>query len=391
MKELKIGMIGANYGAYLHCDALQYVGRIPFSLKTLCYKSTKARAEQKKQLFGFERITNKYHEMLADPEIHVVDIVGTPLTHLQMIREALSCGKHVICEKPLTGYISEKNDLDPVGETVPKRAMYRAVLKDMDQLKEYVKSSGKQFYYAENFVYAPSIQRSAEFIRKKKSKILFMNAFFAMKGSSSPLAGKWRTFGGGCWYRNGVHPLGAILWLKMQEGKARGEDILPVSITADMGMISNTLTEELKKYIDARPYDVEDNSTVVITFSDGSKATIIVSDVALGGSQNTLDIYTNDGVMKCKLLIPDELETCFLDDCGLEDLNLSEMNTNKLGWNRVFTTDAVVRGYANELRDIFTAILENRETDLNYEFAYHVMKITYAAYCSAEEKCCFNF
>ena len=95
--------------------------------------------------------------------------------------------------------------------------------------------------------------------------------------------------------------------------------------------------------------------------------------------------------MKCKLLIPDELETCFLDDCGLEDLNLSEMNTNKLGWNRVFTTDAVVRGYANELRDIFTAILENRETDLNYEFAYHVMKITYAAYCSAEEKCCFNF
>jgi predicted dehydrogenase len=390
MKELKIGMIGANYGAFLHCDALQYVGRIPFSLKTLCYNTNRARAAQKKEEFGFVQITDDYRQMLADPEIDVVDIVGTPLTHMQMIKDALASDKHVICEKPLTGYISRPCDPKPIGEMVSKLDMYRSVLADMDALRPLIKRSRRHFYYAENFVYAPSVQRSADFIRRKKSKILMMKAFFGMRGSSSPLAGDWGAFGGGCWYRNGVHPLGAILWLKQQEAKARGEAIYPVSVTADMGRVSQILTKEEHKHILAHPIDVEDYSSVTITFSDGSKANIIMSDTVVGGSQNTLDIYTNDGVMECKLLIPDELTTCFMDEEGLDDLTLSEMNSHKLGWYRAFTTDALVRGYTGELREFLTAIQEDRDADLDFEFGYLVVKIIYAAYIAAQQHSSFD-
>ena len=383
-KELRIGMIGSNYGAFLHLDALRYVGGIPYSLKTLCYNSNKARAEEKQKQYGFEQITNNYRQMLADLEIDIVDIVGTPLTHTEMIREAMLAGKDVICEKPLTGYIAKEDDPKPVGEKVPKSAMYESVLAEMDELRPFVEKSGKHFYYAENFVYAPSVQRSADLIRRKKSKILMMKAFFGMKGSSSPLAGDWAAFGGGCWYRNGVHPLGAILYLKQQEAKARGETIAPVSVTADMGRVSQILTEEEHRHINARPFDVEDNSTVTLTFSDGSKATIIMSDTVVGGSQNTIEIFTNDGAMECKLLISDELRTCFMDEDGLENTQLSEMNTRKLGWYNAFTTDGVSRGYAGELRDFLTAAAENRSADLDFGFACLVMKVIYGAYCAAE-------
>ena len=50
--------------------------------------------------------------------------------------------------------------------------------------------------YAENFVYAPGIQKS-EIIRNKKSQILFMKGEESLRGSSSPVAGSWDKTGGG--------------------------------------------------------------------------------------------------------------------------------------------------------------------------------------------------
>ncbi|MDY3281591.1 Gfo/Idh/MocA family protein [Dysosmobacter sp.] len=391
MKRIQIGMIGAATGAFLHLDALKYIGGIPVELKTLCYNRNRERAEEKRREYGFASITDDYRTMLADPDINVVDIVGTPLTHTQMIREAVEAGKDVICEKPLTGYIARESDPRPVGEKVSKLTMYRSVLEEMDELRSVVEKSGKHFYYAENFVYAPSVQRSANLICRKKSKILMMKAFFGMKGSSSPLAGDWEKFGGGCWYRNGVHPLGAILYLKQQEGKARGEEIYPVSVTADMGRVSGILTEEEHVHINAHPFDVEDNSTVTITFSDGTKATIIMSDTVVGGSQNTIDIFTNDGAMECKLLISDELRTCFMDDKGIEDVLISELNKDKIGWYNAFTTDAISRGYVGELREFLTAISEDRKADLDFDFAYLIMKVVYGAYVAAETNSRFVF
>lgn len=391
MKEIKLGMIGSATGAFLHLDAMKYIGGIPVTLKTLCYNRNKARAEEKQKEYGFESITDDYRTMLADPDINVVDIVGTPLSHTQMVREAMEAGKDVICEKPLTGYIAKPNDPRPVGEKVSKAEMYHSVLTEMDALRKVFKKTGRRFYYAENFIYAPSVQRSADLIRRKKSKILMMKAFFGMKGSSSPLAGDWEAFGGGCWYRNGVHPLGAILYLKNQEGKARGEEIYPVSVTADMGRVSQILTEDEHVHINARPLDVEDNSTVIITFSDGSKATIIMSDTVVGGSQNTIDIFTNDGAIECTLLISNELRTCFMDDKGIEDLLISELNNQKIGWYNAFTTDAISRGYVGELRDFLTAISEDRDAEAGFDLAYLIMKVTYGAYIAAETGTKFVF
>ena len=73
-----------------------------------------------------------------------------------------------------TSYFGEKGaDNDHVGES-DTRVMYEKVMEELNDLKKVVESSDKLFMYAENFVYAPSIQKTLEFLRAKKSKILYM-------------------------------------------------------------------------------------------------------------------------------------------------------------------------------------------------------------------------
>ena len=64
----------------------------------------------------------------------MIDIVTPPFLHCTMAIQALQAGKHVICEKPLTGYFGQKGELN-VGKNTPKSVMYREVMRDMDSLE----------------------------------------------------------------------------------------------------------------------------------------------------------------------------------------------------------------------------------------------------------------
>jgi predicted dehydrogenase len=51
--------------------------------------------------FGIARTVRDYRELLADPDIDVVDVVTGNRPHFQVSWDALSAGKHVLCEKPV--------------------------------------------------------------------------------------------------------------------------------------------------------------------------------------------------------------------------------------------------------------------------------------------------
>lgn len=378
-----VGLVGAGYAAYLHGTAYQRVCKVPFCLKTVVDINLE-KAQQIQQQFGFEQAIASFEALLKDPEIDVVDIVAPPQLHAQMIQQAMQCGKHVICEKPLLGYLGEEGDVAPIGKTVSKEKMYYSVLAAMDDLRQTIEGSDTQFFYAENFVYAAPVQKIAEIVRQRKSKILSMKAVISLKGSSSPLAGEWKFTGGGCFARNGVHPLTALLWLKQVEAKARGEEISVVSVWAEMGTSTHCLTEYEHRHISATPVDVEDNAVVTIKFSDGTSATVYASDTRLGGSRNSIDVYCNDGALECNLTPTDILNTYFLDDEGMADINLAEMLPTVHGWNKAFICDDVIRGHAGELQHFIQAVANRTEPESGFDLAYETTKITYAAYVSYE-------
>ena len=382
-KTVVVGTLGAGYAARLHGNGYKKVSGVRVRLKTICDLNTDL-ARQVQEEFGYEQITADFQEMLADPEIDVIDIVAPPFVHIPMAIQAMRAGKHVICEKPLTGYFGKKGE-ENVGKTTPKAFMYQEVLRSMDELKAVVEETGKKFMYAENFVYATPIQRSAQLVRAKKSKILFLQGFVGLKGSSSPVAGLWNKTGGGQLVRNGTHPLSGMLWLKQQEAQARGETITVKSVSADVGTTTACLTEHEHRHISARPQDVEDYAAVTVTFSDGTKCLTIASDTVLGGTQNTVDVFCNDSALRCQITPPDLLNTYFLDEDGLEDVVLGEMLPSKLGWNGAFVSDEAIRGYMGELQDFMEAVAYDREPASGFDLAYETAKIMYAAYQSAEE------
>ena len=150
-KEICIGMAGAGRATELHLEALKRFSGIPFRLKHIVAR----RSEQvnlAKNRYGFEQASLDYSNLLNDDEIDVIDICTPPYMHAEMVAEALKAGKHVICEKPLTGYFGNEGDATPIGLKVKKSDMYASLLESIEDLRRIIEASDRKFLYAENFL-----------------------------------------------------------------------------------------------------------------------------------------------------------------------------------------------------------------------------------------------
>lgn len=383
IKTIGIGMVGAGRACELHMEAFRRVRGVSLRFKSITagHEAT-ARAGQER--FGFEQTVGSIDEMLSDPEIDLIDLCSPPYTHEDYTVKALEAGKYVICEKPVAAYFGSPGDAAPIGETVSRETMYERVMLSLDRLAEVVARHPGHFMFAEHYIYAPAVQKTAEIIRKKGSKILCLKGEESLKGSSSRLAGEWSKTGGGVFTRVGNHPLSAILYLKTVEAQAAGQDVYIKSILADMDRVTDTMNNYEHRHILARPVDVEDFGTVVLTFSDGTKGVVMATDLLLGGSKNYVEVYCNDAVLYCNLTMHNALRTYFLDEQNLDDVYLSEMLPSKIGWNEPFLEDIVMRGYVNEMQDFIECAACGREPLANFQLAYDTAKITYAAYLSAQ-------
>ena len=62
------------------------------------------------------RTTTEYRDLIADAELDAVAVVTPVATHFQIAKEALSAGKHVLMEKPLTATAGEAEELIALAE-----------------------------------------------------------------------------------------------------------------------------------------------------------------------------------------------------------------------------------------------------------------------------------
>ena len=384
MATLGVAIIGCGFAGNFHSNAWVKVNGVDVKLMAAVDNDLK-RAEALKEKWNYAYATADYDQVLADPEVDIIDIALPPLLHLPFAYKALEAGKHVICDKPLTGYFGKEGDEKPVGDCVPKRKMYESILRDLEECRDKVAKSHTLFMYAENYIYSPAIVKAAEILRKKKSRVIYMNAECSVHGSPSPLSKDWNLVGGGSIMRLGSHPIAGVLYLKQVESEVRGYEIRPVSVVADTGRIVAGFPEEDKKYILSKFNDVEDFGHITLTFSDGSKAVILSSEHYMGGIQNHINIITNDGVLNCNMTPPDNMKSFFMDEEGLDDVYISENLRCKTGWNNVFVAEETLRGYIGELQAFAEDVAYQRKPESGIDIAIETTKIMYAAYVSADE------
>ena len=67
----------------------------------ICADPIETRAQTAQQRFGFERFTTDWQEVIANPDVEVVNITAPNGMHLEINRAAAAAGKHIMCEKPV--------------------------------------------------------------------------------------------------------------------------------------------------------------------------------------------------------------------------------------------------------------------------------------------------
>lgn len=391
MKTLGIGMVGARWGARMHHSNYRYLPPGLVETRGVCSRSqesAEAFARDAKTTFA----TTELDALLDRKDIDVIDICTPPATHHKIAIRAAEAGKHIIMEKPLTGYFGEPGDKEPIGHHVARAQMRDGARRNGESVREAVRRKGVKFCYAENWVYAPPIVKMRSLIAASKGSILELRAEENHSGSNSIFSREWKSTGGGALIRMGVHSVGACLHLKKWEGECRlGRGIRPVSVLADTADLIHTNASEraqnanAHQWISSDPVDVEDWANVTIRFDDGSRATVLVSDVGLGGLNTRVTAFMTDGVIKANMTANDAIETYAVDPATFNDEYFTEKLETKAGWNRPSCDEDWFRGFAQEIEDFVYAIRDNREPRAGIDLAVDCVNLIYSAYLSAEQ------
>src|ERR1700744_3737690 len=383
VKKVRVGLIGCGFVAELHMYAYRRVYGVDVEVAAVAARGDHVVEFSKRHAIA--KTCRSFAELIADNGIDVVDICTPPNLHASMIVEAMRSGKHVICEKPFAGYFGRDGDSEPIGKHVPKALMYQRVVEEMDRTVAAIKATGKLFMYAEDWVYAPAVTKTAEILRATRDKVLFMKGEESHSGSHAAHAAEWAMTGGGSLIRMGCHPLSAVLYLKQVEARARGESIHVVSVTCDVGNVAACLKPEERTYIKARPVDVEDWGTLTLTFSDGTKATIFSGDMIMGGVRNLIETYTSGGSLFANITPNNHLMSYQTSEEKLASVYITEKVDRKTGWQYVCLEEEWTRGYLQEIQDFMECAATGRQPLSDLALAYETIKVNYAGYWAADE------
>jgi predicted dehydrogenase len=376
VSALRIGIVGARFAAELHATNYRPLLGTRAELAAVCSR-TREQAADFARRHAIPRVFTDYRALVESADVDVVDICATTDSHHEIAIAAARAGKHVIVEKPLTGAFCEASE--------PRESMLAAALANADAVLDAVAKAGVILCYAEDFVYAPPVAKLRRLLEASGGAILELRAEESHSGSHAVYARRWRSAGGGSLLRMGSHPIGAVLQLKHWEGmRRRGRPIRTRAVFAEVASLARLpAVAGLARYMSTLAEDVEDWSVAVLTFEDGTMATIHSNDITLGGVRNVVTAYLTNAVIQANIN-PNNTLTVYAPDAAVwGDEYLTEKVETKAGWQFPSPEEGWMRGYPQELEDFVGAITERREPLSGGLLAREVVEVIYAGYVSA--------
>src|SRR5260370_2508121 len=309
--RVRVGMVGAGVVAHVDGEADRHVRGVDVELECVTARRPERARACARQL-GVERAVADFRAVLADPEVDVVDLWAPSHHHAAMAIGAARAGKHVIVEKPLTGFFGPP--------TTSRDEMLRSALAAADQVLAAASAAGVRLCSAENLVYAPPIQKARRLLAASGGPILRMIGEESHSGTHAPVNKHWASGGGGSLIGKACDPLGGALYLKADEGRRlRGAPVRPASVTAEVAQLTETATfrASTPRYLNVvEGADVEDWGTMLITFDDGTVAQISAADTVLGRIRNSMAIYDPNPVVLCNIN-PNDVVRAYAPDAAV--------------------------------------------------------------------------
>ncbi|NIA13892.1 MAG: Gfo/Idh/MocA family oxidoreductase [Nitrospiraceae bacterium] len=379
-KTVRAGIVGAGFSARFHYDAIQKVYGANVDVRGVYALD----AEQAAQ-YAADRGIRAYDSLASlIGDVDVVHCCVLVAGHEEVAVAALEADKFAIVEKPLTGYLGDGTEAFH-GDRFPKQDALDHGLASVERMLAAEEKSKGRILYAENWVYAPSIQREREIIEKTGAQVLWMHGEEAHSGSHNPTYAYWKHSGGGVMIGKGCHPLTAALYLKRVEGRARdGRPIRPKTVSARTHALTRMDNFRDEGFIRRDYHDIDDFSMMHVVFEDNTIATVFASDIILGGIHNWLEIAANNHRTVCQINPNTSMQTYNPAEANFADVYTVEKIETRQGWTNMPPDEDWSTGYPQEIEAFYRTVAYGDPVESDSRLAADSISTIYSAYVSAE-------
>jgi len=380
-KTVRTGIIGAGFAATFHFECLKKVHGTNVEVEGVFATDTdQAKAYAAKRDI---KACDSIEELLDKSD--VIHVCTPPVAHEPIAVAALERDKFAIVEKPLTGYFGDGSE-DFSGDTFAKQDALDHALASVERMLAAEKKSKGKILYAENWIYAPSIQKEREILDKTGAQILWIHGEEAHSGSHAATYAYWKFSGGGVMIGKGCHPLTAALYLKRVEGMVRnGKPIKPKAVSARVHAITRLKDFRDEGHIRCDYHDIDDFSLMHVVFDDGTIADIFASDIILGGIHNWLEVAANNHRTICNINPNTAMKTYNPVDAHFADIYVVEKTGTKQGWSNPSPDEDWFTGYPQEMEAFYRTIAYGDSLESTSNLAADCISTIYSAYVSAEK------
>ncbi|MEW5815086.1 MAG: Gfo/Idh/MocA family oxidoreductase [Spirochaetota bacterium] len=339
--KIKIGLVGTRFAGTFHTEVWKTIPEAEIAAIAEIADDVRNNFMEKQNIpRGFK----DYNEMLKESDIDVIDVCVPNFLHSQIAAAAMNAGKHVICEKP-----------------------FATNLADGEKVVEVQEKTGRMFFYAEDWIFAPALARAQAIIAEGGiGKPLYYKGKEAHHGSHSPYAKTIQSCGGGTIIHLAIHPIGYFYHLLGMPQSVIGR--------CSPGKTGNFVHKD---------FEGEDWGVGILTYKDGTQAFVEGNYITTGGMDDKVEVYGTDGVVKVDLTFGSPLSVFSKKGFGYA-LEKAEFTH---GWTSPAVDEMYSLGYKGELKHFINCV-KGRESQVKGTTAqagFNILKIVDAIYRSNRE------
>lgn len=275
-KRLGVGVLGAHAWA----EKAHLPGYAAFErarLVAIC-DIVPERAQAMAEKFGIEKVYTDHRELLADPEVEMVDVCTPTDTHLPLSYAAIEAGKHVLCEKPLA-----------------------REAKDAFAIARAAEEKGVRTKLGFTFRYSPAIRQIQKWIAEGRlgqifhvhgleQNSQFLDPYFPLR--QVPEGADWNKLIPSSIVGYGSHLLDLVRWCvgEYKSVASTMQNFVPERVVRGYGQ-------------DLQRIEVEDGTVAIAEFASGAHGMLQTSYIAVGNYPGVeLRVYGSKGAAVARLV-----------------------------------------------------------------------------------------
>ena len=383
--QLRIGILGKGFLAEARIRCYRRVHGVDVQIVAIAAGSLEG-AQTFAQQHGIGRAMT-VEQLCAENSIDVVDICVPNALHRPFCERAAAGNKHVICTKPLSAYTGQDLGADADEQAVIRQDrshMLAVALRDADAMLTATRKANVQLCYAENWLYAPALQKARALAASSGGRLLEIRGQEAHSGSHSVFSKQWRATGGGALLRLGAHPIAAILQLKRDEAQRTNTRIRVVSVQAEVADLSQVRgVEDHNRKIQKAGNSVENWGCAILAFDDGSRAIAHGGDHLLGGMQSFVELFGSNFHLRCNLSPNDMVRAYASVDGTFSGQYLQEKLDTQAGWSTPMPDEDWTSGQQAMIQAFCEQLARGERVQSDGQLGRAVVEVIYSAYQSA--------